>query len=152
MKQPLIRRGTTEEIIDLRHVILRTGLPREMAYFEGDDEPTTRHVVAELDGRIVGCATLLRRPWNGAPAFQLRGMAVIPELRGEGIGARLLAEIERTAREQSREVSKQMWCNARVPAMRFYQREGWIVASEQFDIEHAGPHVKMTKLLHVQRC
>src|SRR5215207_3803776 len=89
-----IRRGNTEEIIDLRHEILRTGLPRESAYFKGDNEPTTIHVVAELDGKIVGCATMLQRRWEQHPAWQLRGMAVAPLLRKTGIGSKLLNEIE----------------------------------------------------------
>ena len=140
-----IRCGQTEEIIDLRHAILRAGLPRELAYFDGDDEPTTRHIVAELDGNVVGCATILRRPWEGRPAWQLRGMAVIPALRGQSLGSRLLAETERLAREER--FSDQLWCNARTPAVPFYERHGWTVASDAFHVEHAGPHVKMTKHL-----
>ena len=31
------------ETLDLRHVILRPGLPRETAIFPGDDAPTSRH-------------------------------------------------------------------------------------------------------------
>ena len=40
------------------------------------------------------------------------------------------------------------WCNARVPALAFYQRQGWQIMSEQFDIPTAGPHRKMTKRLY----
>lgn len=142
----LIRAARTEEVIDLRHAILRTGLPRELAYFDGDDEPTTHHVVAELDGTVVGCATVLRRPWQGKPAWQVRGMAVSPEMRGGGIGSMLLNEIEQIVLHKPDD-SLQLWCNARVPARRFYEQHGWQVASDEFHIEHAGPHVKMTKLL-----
>ena len=139
----IIRTGKTEEIIDLRHEILRTGLPRDLAYFDGDDEPTTIHVVAERDGKIVGCATILRRPWQGKPAWQLRGMAVAKSMRGAGIGSKLLDEIERLAAAQ--QFSNQLWANARVPAVKFYREHGWTVVSDEFHIEHAGPHVKMTK-------
>ena len=37
-----------------------------------------------------------------------------------------------------------MWCNARTPAVGFYQRHGWVVASEEFEVKTAGPHFKMT--------
>lgn len=134
-----------EEIIDLRHEILRRGLARELAHFDGDNEPTTRHVVAEIDRRIVGCASILRRPWQGQPAYQLRGMAVAEGLQGQGIGTMLLNEIDRLAREEG--FTKQFWCNARTPAAKFYRKHGWEVASEEFFIEHAGPHVKMTRRL-----
>ena len=39
------------------------------------------------------------------------------------------------------------WCNARVPALRFYQRHGWRIVSDQFDIPTAGPHRKLVKRL-----
>jgi predicted GNAT family N-acyltransferase len=134
-----------EEIIDLRHVILRHGLDRQFAYFDGDDEPTTRHIVAEVDGRIIGCATILRRPWNGQPAYQLRGMAVADGFQGQGIGTKLLTEINHLVRDEG--FTRQLWCNARTPAAKFYRSHGWEVASEEFHIQHAGPHVKMTKTL-----
>lgn len=141
----IIRRGNTEEIIDLRHEILRTGLPRELAHFDGDAEPATIHVVAELHGKIVGCATILRRPWNNEPAWQLRGMAVSRSMQGAGIGSRLLIEIERIAAAEH--FSQQFWANARVPAKKFYQHHGWTVVSDEFMVEHAGPHVKITKTI-----
>ena len=141
----VIRPAVTEELIDLRHVILRTGLPRELAYFEGDDEPTTRHVVAETDGRIVGCATILRRDWKGTQAYQLRGMAVVDELQGRGIGSQLLAELERFVQDEG--FTRQLWCNARTPAAKFYEKHGWQIVSDEFHIKHAGPHVKMTRIL-----
>ena len=139
------RSGKTEEIIDLRHEILRTGLPRELAYFDGDDEPTTFHLVAERDGWIVGCATILQRPWNDQPAWQLRGMAVSKSMQGTGIGSKLLREIEELAALQK--FSNQLWANARVPAVKFYHDHGWAVVSEEFHIQHAGPHVKITKTI-----
>jgi predicted GNAT family N-acyltransferase len=145
----LIRLAQTEEIIDLRHVILRAGLPRQLACFEGDDEPATRHVVATIDGKIVGCATVLRRPWEGNPAWQLRGMAIADGLRGRGIGTKMLDAIEAIVRSESSH-SLQMWCNARTPAQRFYERAGWRVVSGEFVVEHAGPHVKMVKTLAIK--
>ena len=56
--------------------------------------------------------------------------------------------LKRIARESDH--STQMWCNARVPAIAFYQKHGWQVVSDEFPIEHAGPHVKMTKSLEPQ--
>lgn len=140
-----LRLACTAEVLDLRHAILRAGLPRETASFEGDAESGTRHVIATIDGLVIGCVTILRRPWNDRPAWQLRGMAVASEMQKAGIGSKLLVEIDRIVRKEK--FSDQLWCNARVPAAEFYQRHGWQIASEQFDIPTAGPHVKMTKRL-----
>jgi GNAT superfamily N-acetyltransferase len=140
-----VRRADVEEIIDLRWRILRAGLPRETAYFDGDRDETTRHWVAVRDGRIVGCVTILRRPWDQKAAWQLRGMAVEPQLQRCGIGRELIDEVERTVRSEDH--SLQLWCNARTPATPFYRKLGWQVAGEKFVIPTAGPHFKMTKLL-----
>ncbi|WP_245959695.1 GNAT family N-acetyltransferase [Prauserella flavalba] len=53
-------------------------------------------LLARLDGAAVACAGL-RRHRDGFA--ELKRMFVLPEFRGRGIAARLLAEIERIARE-----------------------------------------------------
>ena len=69
-----VRAGTAAEVIDLRHAILRAGLPRDTAVFENDDHPDALHVVAttaDPGGRVVGCATFHLNTWEDAPAWQL---------------------------------------------------------------------------------
>ena len=105
-----------------------------------------RHFVAQTtDGRIVGTLTLHLNSWESQPAWQLRGMAVDPALQGAGIGAQLLLAAEQSVRDDS--PTGLLWCNARVPAVRFYEKNGWTVVSEQFEVPTAGPHVKMIKRL-----
>src|SRR5678810_1431154 len=92
--QVLIRPATWNEIINLRHAVLRQGLAREEAIFQGDDAPTSRHCGAFCDGVAVGCATLHASQWEGEPAWQLRGMATSPEFRRRGLGRIILEEME----------------------------------------------------------
>jgi GNAT superfamily N-acetyltransferase len=139
-----IRRVPVTDVIPLRHTILRAGLPIETASFDGDNEPTTTHFAAYHGQAIVGCATVLRRPWESRPAWQVRGMAVIAQHRRGGVGRALLDAVERHVIEQSPTF---MWCNARSPAVGFYKRLGWRIASEEFEIATAGPHFKMTREL-----
>ena len=141
-----IRRASAKEILDLRHAILRHGLPRETAIFPGDDSPTARHYIAVAGDQIVGCATLHLNQWNGHPAWQLRGMATSPEFRGVGTGRAIVAYFESEILSDPKS-PRQLWCNARVPAAGFYQKLGWKIESDVFDIPTAGPHVKMSKLL-----
>ena len=140
----LIRPARAGELIDLRHRILRAGLARESAIFPGDDQRTAIHLVATLDDRIVGCVTLHLNEWNGAPAWQLRGMAIDTPLQRSGLGAALLQAVETAVRPSH---VRQLWCNARTPAAGFYEKHGWRIISEPFDIPTAGPHVKMSKRL-----
>ena len=143
-----IRPITAEQTLDLRHPILRAGLPRETAIFPGDEAPTSRHFGAFLDGRLVGVATihyapLLDRP-DFDPAFQLRGMATTEEVRGQGAGSALLAAC---IEEAKRGGGQWLWCNARTPAAGFYGRHDFQVQGGIFDIPTAGPHYRMLRPL-----
>ena len=143
-----IRRGSAEDVIDLRHAVLRAGLPRETAIFDGDGAPGACHVIAvsAADERVVGCATVHPRTWDGAPAWQLRGMATDPAVRATGVGRAMLLYLERLLTAESD--VRQLWCNARTPALGFYEQLGWRVVSDVFEIPTAGPHVRMTKCLN----
>ncbi|MEM6854601.1 MAG: GNAT family N-acetyltransferase [Planctomycetota bacterium] len=131
-----------EVILPLRTEVLRDGQPPESAQFEGDHAPTTLHLAAYHENDpIIGCVSLMHRPMPADPTrtHQLRGMAVAEPWRSRGVGALLLAEL------QQRTPEFRVWCNARVPAQRFYERHGWRVVSEVFVIPHHGPHVRMVR-------
>jgi GNAT superfamily N-acetyltransferase len=132
-----------DTIVDLRHLVLRQGLPREAALFDGDLDPTSLHLAAIEGGCVVGCVTLHVSPWQQQPAWQLRGMAVAPGRQKSGIGRALLERVDEHVAADP--IRKMLWCNARVPAARFYQKLGWEIVSEMFEIPTAGPHFKMIK-------
>jgi GNAT superfamily N-acetyltransferase len=140
-----LRRATLTEILGLRHTELRAGLPAESAHFEGDGEADTFHCGAfhAGGGGIVGCVTLVPRPRDGVPAWQLRGMATRSDLVRCGIGSALLRFALETLRVERGHVL--VWCNARVTAVPFYAKQGWEVVSEVFDIPTAGPHRVMIR-------
>ncbi len=129
----------------LRQRVLRAREPIEQLALPGDDDPDTCHMAAmTATGEVVGTANVRREgpPWEpGAEgAWRLRGMATSEELRGRGIGARLLdALLSHIASRDGGFV----WCNARVPAVRFYQREGFVIRGEPWADPDLGPHVSM---------
>ena len=141
-----LRRADLAELVDLRHAVLRQGLPRNEAIFPGDDAPTSRHYGAFRGAEVLCCATLHGSEWAGEPAWQLRGMATAPRAQRTGLGRRVLELIEDDLREHDGGVLL-LWCNARVPAVAFYRKMGWEVVSAEFEIPTAGPHVKMLKRL-----
>jgi predicted GNAT family N-acyltransferase len=140
----IVRPAALSEIVDLRHALLRAGLPRESAIFPGDDAPTTHHLAAILDDRVVGCLTLHLSVWNDHPAYQLRGMATAADMQRQGVGRQLLQAAERFVLTTPQ---RTVWCNARRIAIAFYQANGWEIVSEEFDIPTAGPHVRMVRTL-----
>ena len=139
----VIRRVALEEIVDLRHVMLRQGLPREAAVFPGDEVPTNYHIGAFVSGKNVGCATFHFSEWEGEPAWRLRGMATLSGHQKAGVGRAMLGFAEEMIRLES--PVRLLWCDARTPAVAFYERQGWRVVSEEFFIPTAGPHFKMVK-------
>lgn len=139
------------DVFDLRHAVLRTGLPRETAQFEGDNDPNTWHVALYLStsgresDRPLCCASFMLNMFKSNPAWQLRGMATEPRHQKEGHGKALLSWAEHEI--PKRTGVRTMWCNARVPAVRFYEKQGWTRVSDVFDIKDVGPHMKMVKTL-----
>jgi GNAT superfamily N-acetyltransferase len=150
MAQPLnnftIRRAAFAEVLALRHAELRAGMPIESAMFPGDDDPLTFHFgVFDSSGANIGCASFMPVPWEGRPAYQLRGMATRGDFVKRGVGAALLKFADAMLRDE-RGV-KQLWCNARLSAVGFYEKQGWAVASPLLEIPTAGPHHRMTRAL-----
>ncbi len=144
------RQATLDEILDLRLRVLRPGLPRETAMFDGDDHPGTEHYGCFADGQAIGCLTLMPSRWNDEPAWQLRGMAVDAAWRGRGVGRDLLTYVDTTLQRRPA-VAKILWCNAREAAANFYRQNGWRIMSEQFEIEGVGPHYRMARHLQPAR-
>lgn len=126
---------------DLRRRVLRDGRPDAELHWAGDDDPTTVHLGMVVDGSIIAVSTWLAiGPTVGAEraTTQLRGMATEPTLAGTGIGRRLLrAGITHAARGGTRSV----WANARVSALRFYERNGFTAVGDVFTTTETGlPH------------
>lgn len=149
MPTPAIRvePAALDDVLGLRHAVLRPGRPLESARFAGDDDPATVHLAARLvdSGAVVGCATLMRSPYGDEPAWQLRGMATRADLVRRGIGGAVLDAAERAVRERGG--PPLLWCNARLAAVPFYERGGWRVASAVFDVPGIGPHHVMRRTL-----
>jgi GNAT superfamily N-acetyltransferase len=138
----VLRRASLAEILALRHAVLRPGLPRESAVFDGDDAPSTRHYGAVVAREAVGCLSFMRRDRDG-PAHQLRGMATAASARGTGVGRALLAFADEALVAETGICG--LWCNARVESIGFYERMGWEVVSEVFDVPGVGPHRVMVR-------
>ena len=84
--------------------------------------PTGMLVVARLRGEPVGCGGLILYP--GEPPYVKR-MWVAPEVRGLGLGRRLLTELERLARETGAEMIRLETNRVLEEAIRLYRSAGY---------------------------
>ena len=127
---------------DLRRRILREGRSDAEVCFAGDDADDTLHLAAiDHRGKPVAVATSIAAPCHlreGRRAWRIRGMAVEPDHRGEGLGTRLLHEIEARATAAGVEV---LWAEARDTALNFYGSRGWSVHGNGYTTPATGlPH------------
>jgi GNAT superfamily N-acetyltransferase len=130
---------------DLRARVLRPGLPPLEARFRGDSEPSALHFAAyDRADRIVGVAAVVPEPMppDDEPGRRLRGMAVHPDERGQGVGHALLA---RVIDGVARLGGGLLWCNARLAAAGFYERGGFVRAGERWEDTVLGPHIRMRR-------
>jgi GNAT superfamily N-acetyltransferase len=142
-----VREITAEDSRPLRATVLRPGRPAEEVHFEDDDAPDTVHVGGFLDGRLVAVGRLSREAPPGATdrdAWRLRGMATLPEARDRGVGSAVLQRLIEHARARG---AAEVWCNARVRAVPFYERAGLRAEGEVFDVPGIGPHRLMRRRL-----
>lgn len=134
-----IRPATFEEILTLRHAVLRAGRPLESAYYPGDEAGAGAHWGAWSGGELTACVSLYT---VDGPSTQLRGAATAPQWRNQGIGEALMrTAIAAWWADES--APRDLWCNARIAAITLYERLGFVAEGERFEFPHVGPHQRM---------
>ena len=129
-----------EETVDLRQRVLRPHWTTDQMRAASDPAPT---IAVYVDDRVVATANVRPEGMPDDPRegdWRLRGMASEPELRGRGYGAAALRGALDHVRENG---GRRVWCNARTGAMGFYERHGFTVVGEEFDLPDAGSHYLM---------
>jgi ribosomal protein S18 acetylase RimI-like enzyme len=132
----------------LRQRVMRPHQAAEQLVYRGDGAADTLHAAIRAeDGATVAVASVMRERCPCARLganWRLRGMAVEEAQRGRGFGTELLALCEAHVREHG---GVGIWCNARTGVVGFYERAGFTVVGEEFEIAHIGPHRLAVKVL-----
>ncbi len=131
-----------ELTLGLRSKILRNGLPAQECIFPTDQVQGAFHL-AYYEGEEITCIASFFPKNHGERkelGYQLRGMATDDQFKGKGYGTKLVQfaveYIEKTN-------AAYIWCNARASAVPFYQKLGFELASNEFEIAGIGPHYEM---------
>lgn len=96
-------------------------------------------------GAAVGPAYAVIKWLEGEPGeWRVRGMAALPQARGRGAGTAVLGALLDHARADGASAA---WCTARTSAQRLYERMGFKVVSDEFEVPDAGPYVVMRMAL-----
>ncbi len=145
------RKVTTEDplytqLCELREAVLLRPLGKDMAWFRDHYRQVDDHAeffVAVIDHpsgqRVVG-GVLLVPDYPDPGVGKLVQMAVDPQRQGEGIGRRLVIELE--SRAFGEIGLREVFCHAQDTAIGFYERLGWQTDPAEF--QEAGiPHHRM---------
>jgi predicted GNAT family N-acyltransferase len=140
-----VRRVEPAVVHPLRQRVLRPHQALDDQALPGDDAPGAAHFAAyDEEDRVVGIASITPEAYprgGGSGDFRIRGMATDPDAgRGRGLGGALLHACLEHARAAS---AARVWCNARSPVRGFYEREGFVVDGEEFELPEIGPHFLM---------
>ncbi len=120
----------------IRRAILR---PHEsIAAMAAAEAPGAFAVGAFAGGELISVGLVAQD--GGEDAWRVRGMATLAHARGRGAGSAVLRALVEHALAHG---ASRVWCNARVPARSLYERAGFRVISEPFELPHIGPHVVM---------
>lgn len=144
---------TVEEIRPLRNQVLRPGRPIETVYYPCDQLQDCFHVGVKTENKVIATATFYPdilskeyqkflppslRQFDSTPkVYRLRGMASDPNYRGKGLGKLVL---NFAYEELIRRNTPYIWCNARVVAIGFYEKLGYQIIGEEFQIPDIGGH------------
>lgn len=134
----------------LRQKVLRPGRPAEENIYPLDDHPLAIHLGAYHQGDLIGIASFFKEPApqsEKSEAYRLRGMAVLPEWQGKGIGKKILGRGIEELRSRS---AQELWCNARTTASDFYFTFGFQSDGAEFEIPGIGPHYLLRLALAVK--
>ena len=138
-----VKKVSAEIVRPLRHKVLRPSLPFKSSIMDLDDHDYTFHFCVKEEFRIISVASVYHESFVEMPkkdAYRLRGMATEPSEQGKGYGKMVLNDvIAYLSKETESEI---LWCNARTTAFGFYEKMGFNIVGNEFDIPNLGPHKK----------
>jgi predicted GNAT family N-acyltransferase len=144
----VVKKVSASATYTVRNKVLRPGRPVSECHFSGDDEKDSFHLGVFKNEKLIGVASFIKNSnplFKEAEQYQLRGMAVLSELKNQGFGASLLIEGEEKLKNL---VSHPfLWFNARDHAIGFYEKFGYKTVGEKFDVPGVCQHIVMFKLL-----
>lgn len=134
-----------QDTYPLRLLVLRPGGVEEDVHFANDRLDGAFHLGVQIGAHRIAVGSFYPEAHptlTGWKQFRLRGMATHPDFQGQGAGGRLLRFALEHLKAQHADV---LWCNARIKAVPFYEREGLAVRNGPFEIAGIGRHYVMSR-------
>ena len=143
----IIKKVKSEDLYSLRNKVLRNNKGIQYCKLEGDENERTAHFAAFKENLIIGGVSLIKNNTNKIKSLsniQLRGMAVYKIYQKNKIGSLLLKKVESFCININIDF---IWMNARLEAIEFYLKQGYVKTKKSFNIEGVGKHYFLYKKL-----
>lgn len=140
MSSTVIERVSLRDIVKVRHEVLRPNQGQRATITEVDNHPRAVHFGAVIADEIVGVVSSGPEAFpadHAAISWRLRGFAVYPQYRCQGIGTALLQALTLHLSGTECEL---LWAYARSTALTTYLRFGFECVGPGFDIPPTGVH------------
>ncbi|MDA3616441.1 GNAT family N-acetyltransferase [Polluticaenibacter yanchengensis] len=102
-----------QTILQIRQQVMYPGISLEMQ--QVDTDMASVHLGVKMDNEIVSVISL----YEHGGELQFRKFATLQKVQGRGIGSYLLEYVFETAKRKG---CRSVWCNARMNAIRLYQK------------------------------
>lgn len=161
MTHQRITRATVTTVLALRRQLLRPSDPAgdDNCHYPGDEAPLTCHLALRdsVSDLILGIGSILQESEDRSDqgeklpgsdmgsAWRLRGLAVRETARRFGRGSALVSAL--CAHAASCGLPAYVWCNGRVSAEAFYERNGFHVVGKSFALPTTGEHRRFRRAL-----
>ena len=141
-----IKQLETDAIKELRYEVL---WPHKNSSsdctIEPDSAESTFHIGATMGNEVVGTSTLIidiNPNFEEQNQYRLRAMATSPKIRGTRTG---VAIVNKAIEELQKRNVKLLWCDARLIATGFYEKLGFKIKGDVYEVPNIGPHKLMYK-------
>lgn len=108
-----------------------------------DDVEGTFHVGAFKDEELVSVGTFLidfNKEFKHKKQYRLRAMASSTKVRGQNFGKKI---IDFAIQKLKNEKIDLLWCDAREVALGFYEKMGFKMIGNFYEVKNIGPHKLM---------
>ena len=134
---------SSAQAVPIRGAILRPSQPEHKSVYPLDEDENALHLGAMKNGELVGIASIYKEDATRkdlSDAWRLRGMATIESVRGEGHGRQL---VEMMMQYIAYNGGGNLWFNARPNVQGFYEKLGFQLEGEPYDVGQDGTRILM---------
>ena len=138
-----IKRISPQETYAIRKEVLRRNIPLPYE-FNGDLDKSTFHLGVFKEDKLIAVSSYMKSSSKSllGEQYQLRGMATLNEFQGFGAGKLMVEEAFSILAKLKVDY---LWCNARIIAVKFYEKQGLKTIGDSFEVPFVGEHFVMFK-------